>query len=103
MDWNLYFTPIVVAVATGIILLYITRLFRKQDFKEEKIENLLAEAIVLKEKNVEQWRKTFIDNQCQIKDAVERIEASLQLKVEKTDCKDRHDDTWDAINKLRAG
>lgn len=101
ITWNLYVTPVVVGVSTALIMIFINRLFKRQDSKDVEIEKLLAEKEELKEQNIQQWRKTYTDTQCLIKNSVERIEDSLNGKVDKDDCIRQSEDQWDAINELR--
>ena len=99
VTWNLYLTPLAVGLSTGVILFYITRLFRKQDVKDKKIEDLLAEAILLKEQNTLEWRKAYTITVGHIKATVERIEKELTDKVSKEDCVRDKDHIWAAIDK----
>lgn len=101
ITWNLYFTPLAVGTSTGIIVFYISRLFKKQDAKDRKIENLLAEAILLKEQNTIEWRKTYSSTIERIKETLDHIEESLLVKVDKPDCIRETSDIWDAVNKIR--
>jgi len=108
ITWNLYITPVVVGVSTAVIMIFINRLFRRRDDREEEIKKLLAEKEILKEENINQWRKTYTDaqgaikdTQCIIKNSVDRIEIALTGKVDKSDCIRESKDQWDAINKLR--
>ena len=111
ITWNLYMTPIVVGISTGVILLFIGRLFKKQDTKDKKIETLLektealkaehlAEKEALKELHLQEWQKTTSIIQCNIKQTVDRIEEVLQTKVEKSDCEKNSEYKWDAIKDL---
>jgi hypothetical protein len=108
MDWshplitlNLFFTPIIVSLSTGIILLIINRMFNKRDKKDEEIAKHLVEIKSLKEKNLSDWQDTYSKTQCSIKNTVEEIEKGMNGKVDKTDCIRETRDKWDAISDLR--
>ncbi len=93
--------PLLVAILSGIFLFFIMRMFQKRDLKDERIEKLRKEAEALKEINIREWRETYSQNQCRIKDIVERIEIALNDKVDKSDCIRETKDKWDAISELR--
>ena len=99
--WNMYITPIAVGVSTAVIMIFISRLFKRQDSKDEEIKKLSAEKETLKEQNIHQWRETYTDTLCAIKNSVDRIETALNEKVDKEDCIRETGNQWNAINKLR--
>ncbi len=99
--WNMYITPIAVGVSTAVIMIFISRLFKRQDSKDEEIKKLSAEKETLKEQNIHQWRETYTDTLCAIKNSVDRIETALNEKVDKEDCIRESGNQWNAINKLR--
>ncbi len=112
ITWNLYTTPIVVAVSTGIILAFINRIFKKGDKKDLTIATLLAEREslkeihlaekeVLKESKLQLWQQSYTNTQCGIKNALDRIEENLGKKVEKDDCIRESTNKWREINNLK--
>ena len=101
--WNMYITPVAVGVSTAVIMIFISRLFKRQDSNDEEIKKLLAEKETLKEQNIQQWRDTYTDTLCAIKNSVDRIETALNGKVDKEDCIRESGNQWNAINKLRKG
>jgi hypothetical protein len=107
VTWNLYVTPIVTAVSTGIILLVVSSLFQKRDKKDEKIAELLKEREEFRRAEMLEWRNRFSTTQCAIKERLEEVAVSLNEKVPWEHCAERRreeDAEMRAIEqRLRAG
>jgi hypothetical protein len=112
VTWNLYITPIAISISTGVIMLFVTRMFNMRDRKDEEIAKLIVKANEeretrikeserWREENSKQWRENVTTVQCKIKETLQRIENKLEHKVEKEDCIRESENKWDAIDKIR--
>lgn len=74
ITWNLFLTPIVTTVSTGLILFFIKNLFKQRDKKDEQIAELLSEKECAKQKD-------FDDFHSKTNKSFEYINNSLDEKV----------------------
>ena len=89
VTWNLYFTPAVVALSTGIILFFIKRMFSKRDAQDVRIAALLAEKEETKDESLDEWRERFDKKLCEIRDEVKGIAKEVTARVTWDHCSDR--------------
>ncbi|MFA5394410.1 MAG: hypothetical protein WC346_00140 [Methanogenium sp.] len=100
-SWSVYVAPFFSAVSTGIILIFVNRMFSKRDSKDEEIAKLSKEKEELKSLVIKQAQDALSNTLCQVKGTVDRIEKTMSDKVDKADCVRELKDQWEAINILR--
>lgn len=101
ITWNLYVAPTISALSTAVILIFINRRFSSADKKDELIESLLAEKEQIKECAAKERWQRFDSTMCSVKTTVEGIKEDLSCRVSATDCNNKHDAVWEAINGIK--
>lgn len=92
MTWNLFLTVFLVPLCVGLLGMYFKRSMddhsRARDKKDERIEILLKEKDLEKERSLNEWRQRYTDTQndiksvqCAIKNKLDEIGKDLQEKV----------------------
>ncbi len=82
VTWNLFLTPFVVALSTGLILVFVRSMFTQRDDKDKKIAELLAEKESALLVGVKEFRE-------RVDGKLEEISEGLILRVDWDHCTDR--------------
>jgi predicted transcriptional regulator len=112
LTWNLFTTPVVVAISTLLLARWLNnrdtkreekgkKVALEKETKDQEIAQLLAQLEAEKEKASAAWRKTQTDTLCKVKSVLEEHLDRLSGKVDKDDCEKVHKATWDAIRDIR--
>jgi hypothetical protein len=107
--WNFILTLFLTVVILPAIAKMIVNSFKRhldqrdmeRSKKDEQIAILLAEKEANKEAAIREWRGRFEGTLCSVKKTVEEIKEDTNHRVYISDCKERHAEIWDAVDKMR--
>lgn len=101
LSWNLFLTAILVPTSIFILGIWINRLFKSKDAKDERINRLREEIDKKKEMELQSWRADYSQTICYIKQGIQKIQDDMNNRVSRDDCHRSQDDVWAAIDHLR--
>lgn len=100
VTWNLFITPIVSAVMSGLVIMYIDRSFKRRDSADEKIAALLAEKEERVQVETREWHGDVKRCYEEMHRDIDDIKVSLRGKVDFSHCNAKEKDFAGELEKL---